>query len=216
MTYADVWPINGRELKRDLDNFRRMVQKKLGKVSYLWIAELQTRGCPHFHFFSDIAVTPENHTILGNIWHTIAGYNNKSHLLFHIHTNNFIKWSMGNAGYLTKYLDKESQKSIPQGFSSFGRFWGNSQDIKPRVQDYITADELKLFHVGDEKPMTYLVRNLGRYQEKINRRSTIRTTPQSRTVLTGAAVANRLREYLITAPAGWDIPDPRPGGPEPF
>jgi len=203
MTYGDVWPISGRSLKHDLVKFLKRLRKNYKELSYIWIAEFQTRGAPHFHFFSNLAPTPENHDKLLAAWYDIAGYCQDKVLRVHAHETNFIAWDMGNAGYLCKYLDKEAQKTIPPGFQSFGRFWGNSQDLTPKIQDYITPDELELFAVDQEQPMTYLVRNLCRYMENINSRSTIRTTPQSRTILTGAKIANQLRDYITTPPKGW-------------
>jgi len=196
MTYGDVWPINGPSLKDDLRKFLKRIRKATPDFSYIWIAEFQTRGAPHFHLFSNLDPTPENHDKLTHAWYEIAGYGQDKVLRVHAHETNFIPWDMGNAGYLCKYLDKEAQKTIPLGFASFGRFWGNSQDLKPTVQDEITADEMKLFSRAP-KPWEYLVRNLCRYQEKINRKSTIRTTPQSRNLLTGAAIAVRLRDELF-------------------
>jgi len=203
MTYGDVWPINGRSLKYDLTLFLKRQRKTFDNLSYIWIAEFQDRGAAHFHFFSNLAPIPENHNKLSAAWYDIAGYGQDKVLRVHAHETNFIPWNMGNAGYLCKYLDKEAQKSIPPGFQSFGRFWGNSQDLTPKIQDFITADELELFTVHQEEPFTYLVRNLCRYMEKINSHSTIRTTPQSRTILTGAKIANKLRDYITTPPKGW-------------
>ena len=197
MTYGDVWPINGRSLKADLTLFLKRLRKRFKQLDYVWISEFQTRGAPHFHFFSSLEPTPENHNILTAAWYDIAGYGQNKVLRVHAHETNFIAWSMGNAGYLCKYLDKEAQKMIPAGFANFGRFWGNSQSLKPTVQDYITADEMELFSRNNETPWQYLCRNLGKYHEHINRRSTVRKTPQSRTILTGASIAVRLRDHLF-------------------
>lgn len=203
MTYGDVWPINGRSLKADLTQFLKRLRHHFTELQYIWIAEFQTRGAPHFHFFSNLAPTPENHDKLTAAWYDIAGYGQDKVLRVHAHETNFIPWDMGNAGYLCKYLDKEAQKTIPQGFQSFGRFWGNSQALTPKIVDEISQDELNLFAITEKKPMTYLVRNLCRYMEKINCKSTIRTTPQSRTILTGAVVALQLRKHLTTPPKNW-------------
>ena len=119
-------------------------------------------------------------------------------LRVHAHEINFIAWSMGNAGYLCNYLGKEAQKMIPAGFANFGRFWGNSQSLKPQVQDYITSDEMILFSPDNETSWEYLCRN---HHEHINLRSTVRKTPQRRTILTGASIAIRLRNHLFKPPA---------------
>jgi len=200
MTYGDVWPINGRELKKDLKKFRLRLDRRFPNIHYLWIVEFQKRGAPHFHFFSDLAVTPENHDILTHAWYEIAGYGQDKHLRVHAYENNFIEWSMKKAGYLCKYLDKEDQKTIPQGFRKLGRFWGNSLNLVPKIQDEISKDEIRLFAVAEEKPWDYLVRSLCKYQEHINPRSNIRTTPQSRLILAGAPIAVRLRDYLFKPP----------------
>jgi hypothetical protein len=122
-------------------------------------------------------------------------------LRVHAHEINFIAWRMGNAGYLCNYLGKEAQKMILAGFANFGGFWGNSRSLKPQVQDYITSDEMILFSPDNETPWAYLCRNLGKYHEHINLRSTVRKTPQSRTILTGASIAIRLRDHLFKPPA---------------
>lgn len=196
MTYGDVWPINARSLKSDLNTFLTNIRRKFDDVHYIWIAEFQTRGAPHFHLFSNIPVTPENHEILTETWHRIAGYGQDKHLHVHAHANNFIEWDMGNGAYLCKYLDKEAQKYIPEGFYSLGRWWGNSRNLKPSVIKSVSVEELKIFGRID-KPVEYVTRQLGRYAEKVNPRSNIRRTPQTRTVLTGATIAEKLINYVM-------------------
>jgi hypothetical protein len=73
----------------------------------------------------------------------------------------------------------------------------NSQSLKPNFQDYITADEMKLFARDNETPWQYLCRHLGKYHEHINCRSTVRKTPQRKKILTGASIAVRLRDHLF-------------------
>ncbi len=77
---ADQWPINGRSMKADLNLFLTSVKRSFPDLEYLWIAEFQTRGCPHFHFFSNIPLTDENHVTLTRKWHKIAGYGQDKHL----------------------------------------------------------------------------------------------------------------------------------------
>lgn len=205
MTYHEVLPMNGRILKSDLDKFLKRVRRKFPEVRYIWIAEFQTRQAPHFHFFSDIPVNTENHEFLANAWHVIAGFNRDSHYRVHAFGDNFCSWDMYSAGYLCKYLDKEYQKVIPLGFASFGRFWGNSHNLTPKVEEEITRDLTETFAVrSQEKPWEYLVRTVCRYQEKVLPLSTIRHTPQSRTVYTGASIAKKTFEYLLTDPKGWN------------
>ncbi|MGW8180386.1 MAG: rolling circle replication-associated protein, partial [bacterium] len=205
MTYSESWPENGRLLKDHLHKFHKRLRKRFPGIKYLWVCEFQSRGAPHFHWYSDLEHTPENHNILANAWHEIAGSDDGNHLLVHAFGKNFIPWDMYSSGYLCKYLDKEHQKTIPDGFASFGRFWGNSHNLTPKVVDEISKDEVELFsHPTQERPWEYMVRTVCRYQESKHRRTTIRTTPQSRYVYSGAKIATTIRDHLLRPPKGWD------------
>ncbi|EAT16310.1 hypothetical protein HTZ97_13710 [Desulfuromonas acetoxidans] len=179
MTYGDVWPINGRSLKADLNRFLTNVRKQFPGMEYIWIAEFQTRGCPHFHLFSSIPLTDENHQKLTKAWHRVAGYGQDKHLRVHSHDRNFIEWDLGKGSYLCKYLDKEAQKAIPEGFSSFGRWWGNSRTLVD-VPDEIPSEYLDETYgyesidldTGEDTgftPSKWIYRQLGRYQEALHR-----------------------------------------------
>ncbi len=209
MTYGDVWPINGRSLKADLNRFRTAVKKHYPLLEDLWIAEFQTRGCPHFHFFSNISLTPQNHATLTRIWHKIAGYGQDKHLRVHGHESNFIEWSMTNGNYLCKYLDKEHQKAIPEGFHNFGRWWGHSRNLVPKPTtvdlqaisekfDRFNCDEYGVI-TDDRDAEKQLIRTLGRFHEKrlgkYRKRSFIRKTNRSFTVLGGRKIYDQLIEF---------------------
>ena len=204
MTYADVWPVNGRSLKADLNRFLTSVKKSFSGLEYLWIAEFQTRGCPHFHFFSNIDLTPYNHELLTRKWHKIAGYGQVKHLKVHGHESNFIEWSMNNGSYLCKYLDKEHQKSIPAGFYNFGRWWGNSRKLVPDPDfihleelsnefDTVTCDESGEI-IEEFDSVKQITRTLGRHHEHFNKRSFFRKTNRTVLNLTGRKIYDRLIE----------------------
>ncbi|WP_303722822.1 hypothetical protein [Malonomonas rubra] len=192
MTYADVWPVNGRSLKADLNRFITSVKKSFPSLEYLWIAEFQTRGCPHFHFFSNIEHKPENHELLTRKWHKIAGYGQAKHIRVHGHESNFIPWSMNNGSYLCKYLDKEHQKSIPDGFFNFGRWWGNSRKLvpDPTTEDLQALEEKYEIEpevdehgeiIAERDPAKILIRTLGKHHEHMNKRSFFRRTNRTTT-----------------------------------
>jgi len=211
MTYGDVWPIDGRSLKYDLNRFLTNLRKHYHGVKYVWIAEFQTRGCPHYHFFSDIPKTPENHTTLARIWHKIAGHKQAKHLAVHEHPKNFIEWDMGTGSYLCKYLDKEAQKFIPAGFRGMGRWWGNSRAIVPEP-DQITAEYLDINYgyeyldmetgeLTEFVPSVWITRQIGRYQERQFKRQRrrhcwFRKSSNSVQSLTGTPIFNQLLEYV--------------------
>lgn len=209
MTYGDVWPINGRSLKADLNRFLASVKKSFPDLEYLWIAEFQTRGCPHFHLFSNIPLSSENHTILARKWHKIAGYGQDKHLRVHGHTSNFIEWRMNNGSYLCKYLDKEHQKSIPAGFFNFGRWWGNSRKLVPNPDtvdlqaisekyDRFNCDEFGEI-IDERDAVKQLTRTLGKYHEKrlgkYRKYSFFRKSERSYTIPGGRKIYDQLIEF---------------------
>ncbi len=132
-TYHERAPSDGRLLKKHLNNFLTCIRQKYPDVRYIWIMEFQTsRLHPHFHLFLSLKVQRDLHHFLAETWNRITG-ETPSHLKVHMHSKNFIPWSMGNGAYLAnKYLHKESQKTVPENFKDCGRFWGASKGlVKP-------------------------------------------------------------------------------------
>jgi len=207
LTYpGDHWPTDGREFKRHLNAFLTASRRVFPFLSYLWIAEFQSRGAPHVHLFLDVPPTDEHRETLARIWCRIVnpstGYDD-DHWRVHTHPSNFIRWTMGSGSYLCKYLDKAAQKAIPHGFTSFGRWWGNSRGLVPdpetitreQVEDeFPQVDE----STGEVNPdaWAFLVRTVGRYHEKCNRRSWFRRTNRSTSALTGAPILRQALDYL--------------------
>jgi hypothetical protein len=48
-----------------------------------------------------------------------------------LHEKNYIPWDMRGGSYVCKYLEKRSQKSVPDEFGWPGRFWGSSRELVP-------------------------------------------------------------------------------------
>lgn len=206
MTYGDIWPINGRELKADLNRFITSLKKAFPNLKYLWVAEIQPkRGAPHFHFFSNLDVTVVTHQILAKKWHKIAGYGQTKHLNVHSHSENFIPWKMNTGSYLCKYLDKQAQKHIPPGYQSFGRWWGNSRNLLsdpdkiPLVEFEKQFSTLVVDQFGEilleRDPLKTLIRVLGRHHEKTTKYSYIRRSNRSVMHLTGRKIYEQLIQF---------------------
>jgi hypothetical protein len=116
---------------------------------------------------------------------------------------------MGTGSYLCKYLDKEAQKYIPEGFKGMGRWWGNSRGIIEEPEE-ITAEwldvnysyehlDLETGEYTEFIPSRWITRQIGRYQEKQFRNKRFcwfRKTNRSTRSLTGAPIFNRLLEYV--------------------
>ena len=177
-TYHNYVPIDGKELKRHLNSFLQRIRYRFPGVGYLWVLEFQGRGVPHFHIFLTIPATDENWKYLGKTWNRIADKTSKDHLKWHSERitkkkgkeyKALIDWSMGSGSYLCKYLYKDYQKEVPAGFRNVGRFWGASRGLVPEP-DFIPFDIIDetLNPVNDTLPSTFVIRQLGRYHEKIN------------------------------------------------
>jgi hypothetical protein len=211
LTYHNLWPIDGREFKRQVNLFLTRVRQQFKSVRYLWVGEFQKRGCPHLHFYSSIPVSPENHEFLAQTWHSIADPDSGDHLIWHRHPSTFIEWEMHTGSYLCKYLDKKHQKAIPEGFQSFGRWWGASRGLvdEPEITtpeeidaefSYMAVDPETGEILEEFKASTWVLRQIGRYHEHKNRRSWFRKTNRTTSVLTGAPIFRQLLEYLRRQP----------------
>lgn len=130
MTFHHRIP-SGREVKKNLHTFLISLKRAYPGIGYLWILEFQKRGTVHFHLWLTLPVGYGLHQFMAGRWNDIAEPESKEHLKFHLHEKNFILWEMRSAGYLSKYLDKEHQKRVPEGFEKVGRFWGCSRGLVP-------------------------------------------------------------------------------------
>lgn len=196
MTYHKAEP-DGRTVKKHLNNFCTQFRKLFPSAGYLWILEFQSRGTPHFHFFTTLDHSREIGLKLAEIWHRIAEPDSKSHLRFHQHESNFIKWDMGSGSYLCKYLDKTAQKFVPVDFTGVGRFWGNSRNLAPLLDEVIIEDVSAI--VG-HKAVSHIVRTICRHHEKSLRRSPWKSSARKRTTSytlpNGSAVLSRLLDDI--------------------
>jgi hypothetical protein len=209
LTYHKKWPSDGREFKKHLRTFLVAIKRKFPTFQNLWIAEFQSRGCPHVHLFSNLSAADRDAgRFLADTWARIVDQGNASLLAFHRHASNFIPWEMRRGSYLCKYLDKKAQKCIPPGFSNFGRFWGNSRDLLAPPEIIPLADldaslgwEAIDYATGEQidscRPSVYLTRTLGRYHAKQSkRRSFFRQRSCTVSCLTGAPIARQVLAYL--------------------
>ena len=199
LTYHKTCP-DGLTVKKHLNSWLTRLRTRFPEVAYLWVLEFQTRGVPHFHVWLNMSADlPGLRNILAKSWNKIAEPDNETHFKFHNHKSNFIPWEMYNPSYACKYLDKQSQKSVPDGFTGCGRFWGNSREllatpteIFPSDLDYLTPDEID-FQTGEitsTSPFIRIVRTLGKlHEKKLSKspwRSRVRNGLTSCTLQTGA------------------------------
>jgi hypothetical protein len=201
-------------VKSHLNAFLVDLRRHFPGVRYLWILELQKRGTAHFHLYSTLEHSSNTGMILGTIWNRIAEPGDREHLQFHQHASNFIPWDMVSGSYLCKYLHKEAQKAVPEGFTGVGRFWGNSRGLVPDPTAIETADLDAAFsyevtdqetgEVREFRASKYITRQLCRHHEKSLRRSpwksSARKRPTSYTLPNAAAVYTTLENWIARQP----------------
>ncbi len=140
LTYHEANP-DGATAKKHLRAWLKALLRAAPGVGYLWILEFQTRGVPHFHVWLTAPYSEALWKRLGAAWNRVAEPLSQEHLWWHTQARvdprtgklqrSFMAWDMKGAGYLRKYMSKEAQKCVPDGFGFVGRFWGSTLDLVP-------------------------------------------------------------------------------------
>lgn len=181
LTYHQAAP-DGATAKKHLDAWLMAVRRAAPGAGYLWILEFQSRGVPHFHVWLTVPYSEALWKRLGKAWNRIAEPDSPQHLWWHTEERldartgkvqrSMLDWDMKGAGYLRKYMSKEAQKCVPDGFGWVGRFWGASRGLVP---DPVTLEASDL-----TAPIEDVTRTVSKWVEARRRR--------------GAAVARKIAE----------------------
>lgn len=213
LTYHETRP-SGDDVKRHLNAWLTWLRRRVKGIKYLWVLEFQRRGVPHFHVFLSVeCVYDALHVDMANKWNEITG-ETPEHRIFHMNAKNFIPWDMGSGAYACKYLEKEYQKHVPDGFGWVGRFWGSSRSLVPPPCVYDVHEMRALCGQNVEKACmnvprethgrdagAAILRALGEFQRAQWRRygrkgKTLSQSRNSRWVQGGASVLWRVVEHL--------------------
>ena len=123
LTYPKDFPCNGIETKSHLNAFLQYLRRK--KIKYIWVLEFQERGAPHYHIIATGFIPKEE---LSRRWYTIVNSGDEKHLKAGTRIE-AIKSKNHLYGYLSQYIQKLYQKTVPDGFENVGRFWGSSRNL---------------------------------------------------------------------------------------
>lgn len=162
LTYLNS-PLDLREAKVHLHRFLTTMQRYYGRFSYVWFMEFTKAGLAHFHLLVSLnqwevcplrfaqswinAVAAKNwaySSIRTKKKDTVRNAMHKVHC--HKACIQQIRLEDGARRYALKYCLKPYQKKVPPYVKLTGRFWGNSQDVKPvpEVEGIdITEEELR-------------------------------------------------------------------------
>jgi hypothetical protein len=130
LTYPGQFSTDGRQVKQDWANMRRWLVRR--GVAGAWFMEFQARGAPHFHCFLTGEVRKEE---VAAAWFRIVGSGDDRHLRAGTRVEALRELHAAGA-YAAKYLKKQEQKEVPEGFSNVGRFWGlfGGLSVQPLAQ----------------------------------------------------------------------------------
>lgn len=162
LTYGDyINPIDGRELKRQVNILLGHLRKRFKNIQYLWFLEFTKKGKPHLHVIVSLEPTQFDRIWLGEVWAKISVYDAVKRLLddkgnglrvvhpinmfdvlgeaqkvYRVHSHKRcwekIRKSDGAARYCLKYATKQEQKLVPPQFGNVGRFWGVSSLVQAK------------------------------------------------------------------------------------
>lgn len=137
LTYPNIFPNDGRIIKKHLDAMLQWLRRRnIG--GYLWFLEFQKRGAPHYHILLSGGDFIDRYD-LSERWYTIVGSNDKKHM----ESGTRIERGRSERGlhrYAVKYAAKLRQKTVPKTFVSVGRLWGCSRNVNPSKAYYIPVD----------------------------------------------------------------------------
>ena len=121
LTYPGGWITQDARLEES--HKRRFIQwlERIGVKDYFWAKEYQTRGALHFHVLVDRFIDKD---LIRARWARIIGGLARTRI-------DVIR-SRGSMGtYIINYWSKPEQKTIPEGVTGHGRWWGSNRAIKP-------------------------------------------------------------------------------------
>jgi hypothetical protein len=131
LTWPAEFPTDGLIVKRNLWAMLHWLTRR--GIGGMWFLEFQERGAPHFHVFLDGKV---GKVALSAAWYRIVKSGDEKHLRAGTRIAG-IRKPYALAVYAAKYAAKMAQKTVPEGYSDVGRFWGLFGGLK--VKDEVIA-----------------------------------------------------------------------------
>jgi len=161
LTWGDFMPpVDGKELKRQLNIFLKEFRHHLKTPEYLWFLEFQRSGRPHIHILATTEPTTNDRVWFAGIWPKISVKDAWTRLetnkvedykitkeldvttlldewekskKFNSHPKVWEKFRKkdGAFRYVLKYATKSEQKLVPVEYGNVGRFWGVSANVLP-------------------------------------------------------------------------------------
>ena len=158
LTYPGVFPSDGRVVKRHLNSFVQWLKRR--GIGGLWVLEFQRRGAPHYHILVNGEL--DRHAVAFE-WFTLVGSRDLRHLAAGTRVEG-LRSENAAAAYVAKYVSKQEQKAVPNGFEGVGRMWGTfgvtlertvvvgeRADLVPIIRHVRRADRARRRSVGQAR-----------------------------------------------------------------
>jgi len=157
LTYPAQFPCDGFIVKKHLKEIKRRVVCR-GWCG-IWFLEFQRRGAPHFHFLLDLALDPARliaikrkrtksakspiyrtdpdlQLDLSKDWFQIVGSGDEKHLRAGVCLEH-LELVDAAQRYAAKHAMKPHQKTVPEGYTNVGRFWGKIGNVQVLRGEYV-------------------------------------------------------------------------------
>jgi hypothetical protein len=134
LTYPHEFPTDGPTTKNHLRVFCQWLSRQ--GLGGLWILEFQKRGAPHYHLFLNGRLP---YQAINEAWYSIVGSEDPKHLKAGCKVE-AIRQPHAMAAYAAKYVAKQEQKDVPEGFEHVGRFWGLFGGVKATPEHVIEGE----------------------------------------------------------------------------
>lgn len=184
LTYGVNYPMNGKQVKIDLNRFITYMRRSFGGFEYFWFLEFQRRGAPHLHFVSELPGPGRcERDLMAELWSKIASPLNLAYTAIsspyerknaqigantqdsvfrqhrRVETWQELRSEDGAVRYALKYALKTRQKSVPREYRNVGRFWATSEGLRLGK-----AEEYPLTEAEARDLVFYLGRNMASWE----------------------------------------------------
>lgn len=141
LSYPATFPLDGRQVKIDLNRWLTWFRRRVKGVPYFWFLEFQQRGAPHVHIYLAAKAAELPHHEMATAWSGFVAGDSldeyKKVFAVHSHAKQLqdFRTRDGYIRYAAKYALKTRQKTVPVAYQNVGRFWGASRVVKQSVQE---------------------------------------------------------------------------------
>lgn len=159
LTFGKVFEKDHVKLKRQVDNFNKVLNRFGNNISFIWKLELQKRGAPHLHYiilFRDHLSYKRRNALAHRIreaWHRSLVYKDSFTFACSVHVEE-IRDTKKTINYIVKYMNKldESPDDV-----HLGRRWATSNNLINQAHFICRVDEK--FYYRFKERLLFLLSN---------------------------------------------------------